>query len=190
MFPGCSQNHTAGSRQSRFSNLYSVSLSGAVGARTHDRRIMRSTAFASYAPPARIPRSRAADGPDCTVCTDGSVHEPVHAFHRDHRMPTTERYRRQRGLMLWARPGASRSSGRRQGRRYRDRVDSQGRCRCTFIAPTMLADGGHVACSTVYEAWIRLRDLVNLYLAGAVPDPGLHASARLAMVQRPSAGSI
>ena len=74
--------------------------------------------------------------------------------------------------MLWARPGASRSSGRRQGRRYRDRVDSQGRCRCTFIAPTILADSGHVACSTMYEAWIRLRDLVNLYLAGGrVPGP-------------------
>jgi hypothetical protein len=27
---------------------------------------------------ARILRSRASDGPDCTVCTDGSVHEPVH----------------------------------------------------------------------------------------------------------------
>jgi hypothetical protein len=26
-----------------------------------------------------------------------------------------------------------------------------------FIAPTMLADSGHVACSTVHEAWIRLR---------------------------------
>ncbi len=26
----------------------------------------------------------------------------------------------------------------------------------TFIAPTMLADSGHVACSTVHEAWIRL----------------------------------
>jgi hypothetical protein len=23
-------------------------------------------------------RSRTADGPDCNVCTDGSVHEPVH----------------------------------------------------------------------------------------------------------------
>jgi hypothetical protein len=31
---------------------------------------------------------------------------------------------------------------------------------------------GHVACSTVYEAWIRLRDLLNLYLAGGhVPGP-------------------
>ncbi len=26
-----------------------------------------------------------------------------------------------------------------------------------FIAPTMLADNGHVACSTLHEAWIRLR---------------------------------
>ncbi len=26
----------------------------------------------------------------------------------------------------------------------------------TFVAPTMLADSGHVACSTVHEAWIRL----------------------------------
>lgn len=41
-----------------------------------------------------------------------------------------------------------------------------------LFAPTMLADSGHVACSTVYEAWIRLRDLVNLYLAcGRVPGP-------------------
>jgi hypothetical protein len=29
--------------------------------------------------PARKPRSHAADGPDRTVCTDGSVHEPVHS---------------------------------------------------------------------------------------------------------------
>jgi len=27
--------------------------------------------------PARIPRSRAADAANCTVCTGGSVHEPV-----------------------------------------------------------------------------------------------------------------
>ncbi len=26
-------------------------------------------------------------------CGDGSVHEPVHADHGDHRMPATERYR-------------------------------------------------------------------------------------------------
>ena len=52
---------------------------GAGGARTHDRRIMRSYwPGAPYALPARIPRSRAAGGPDCTACTDGSVHEPVH----------------------------------------------------------------------------------------------------------------
>ena len=30
--------------------------------------------------PARVPPSRAADGADCTVCTGGSVHEPVHAL--------------------------------------------------------------------------------------------------------------
>jgi len=34
---------------------------------------------ASCALPARIPRSRAVDGADCTVCTGVSVHEPVHA---------------------------------------------------------------------------------------------------------------
>jgi len=34
---------------------------------------------ASCALPARIPRSRAAGDADCTVGTDGSVHEPVHA---------------------------------------------------------------------------------------------------------------
>jgi hypothetical protein len=40
------------------------------------------------------------------------------------------------------------------------------------IAAAMLADSGHVAYSTVYEAWIRLHDLVNLYLAGGhVPGP-------------------
>jgi len=63
-------------------------------ARTHDRPIMKVRPGASYASPARIQRSRAADGSRCTVCTDGSVHEPVHAFHGDHRMPATERYRR------------------------------------------------------------------------------------------------
>jgi len=52
---------------------------------------------APYALPARIPPSRAADGPDRTGRTDGSVHEPVHAFHGGHRMPATERHRRQRG---------------------------------------------------------------------------------------------
>jgi len=35
---------------------------------------------APYAIPARIPRSRAAGGPDCTGCTDGPVHEPVHGW--------------------------------------------------------------------------------------------------------------
>jgi hypothetical protein len=33
-----------------------------------------------WALPAWIPRSRAADGGNCTVCTGGSVHEPVHAL--------------------------------------------------------------------------------------------------------------
>ena len=33
---------------------------------------------ASCALAARLPRSRAADGPERTGCTDGSVHEPVH----------------------------------------------------------------------------------------------------------------
>jgi hypothetical protein len=70
--------------------------------------------------------------------------------------------------MLWAREGASRSSGRRQGRRYRNRVDSRGRYRCIFIAPTMLADSGHVACSTVYEAWIRLLGASWTFVLGLV----------------------
>jgi len=35
---------------------------------------------APYALPARIPRSRATGDPDCTVCTDGPVHGPVHAW--------------------------------------------------------------------------------------------------------------
>jgi hypothetical protein len=43
--------------------------------------------------PARISRSRAADGPDCTVYTDGSVHEPVHADRSITRTPATERHR-------------------------------------------------------------------------------------------------
>ncbi|MGD0608078.1 MAG: type II toxin-antitoxin system Phd/YefM family antitoxin [Streptosporangiaceae bacterium] len=30
-----------------------------------------------------MPRSLAADGPHCTVCTDGSVHEPVHDHHSE-----------------------------------------------------------------------------------------------------------
>ena len=40
------------------------------------------------------------DDPDRTVCIDGSVHEPVHAFHGDYQIATTERYRRQRNSML------------------------------------------------------------------------------------------
>jgi hypothetical protein len=40
---------------------------------------------------ARVPRSRAADGPHCTVCTDGSVHEPVHGHRSERLTPTTER---------------------------------------------------------------------------------------------------
>jgi len=54
-------------------------LCGAGGARTHDRRIMRTTAPCIVRTTARIPPGRAADGADCTVCTDGSVHEAVHA---------------------------------------------------------------------------------------------------------------
>jgi len=61
---------------------------------------------------ARIPRSRGADGADCTVCTDGSVHEPVHDHHSERLMPTTERYQRPPEIGPSARslaPGACRS---------------------------------------------------------------------------------
>jgi hypothetical protein len=57
---------------------------GAGGARTHDQRMREARPGAPEALPARIPRSRAADGPDCTVYTDGSVHEPVHADRSNH----------------------------------------------------------------------------------------------------------
>jgi mRNA interferase RelE/StbE len=56
MFPGYAQNHTTGPRQPRLSNFYSVLLRGAGGARTHDRRIMRSTAPCT----------------ECATCTDGT----------------------------------------------------------------------------------------------------------------------
>jgi len=29
-----------------------------------------------------MPRSRGTDGRDCTYCTNGSVHEPVHGYPR------------------------------------------------------------------------------------------------------------
>ena len=77
MFPGCSQNHTVGSCQPSFSNLYSA-FRGAGGARTHDRRIMRSLSGCSgrtTCTDTTEPRRR---DPDRTVCPGGSVHEPVH----------------------------------------------------------------------------------------------------------------
>ena len=42
-------------------------------------RLREARPGAPGALPARIPRSRAANGPNCTVCTGDSVHEPVHA---------------------------------------------------------------------------------------------------------------
>ena len=53
---------------------------GAGGARTHDRRIMRSPARRSGCANCTDTTEPSADGPDCTVCTDDSVHEPVHAL--------------------------------------------------------------------------------------------------------------
>jgi hypothetical protein len=32
------------------------------------------------------------DGPHCTVCTDGSIHEPVHDHHSERLTSTTERH--------------------------------------------------------------------------------------------------
>jgi hypothetical protein len=52
-----------------------------------------------------MPRSRAADSAHCTLCNDESVHEPVHAFHGDQRMPATERYRRPAGQRVTAPDG-------------------------------------------------------------------------------------
>ena len=43
------------------------------------------------APTARIPLRRATDAPHCTVCTDGSVHEPVQDHHSERLTSTTER---------------------------------------------------------------------------------------------------
>ena len=85
-----------------FSELYLELLHGAGGARTHDRRIMRTTARRSGALPARIRRRLAADGAYCTVCTDGSVHEPVHDYHSERLTPTTERYHAPREASLWS----------------------------------------------------------------------------------------
>ncbi len=48
---------------------------------------------ASRALAAPMPPIRAPGGPDCTVRTGDSVHEPVHADQGDHRMPATERCR-------------------------------------------------------------------------------------------------
>jgi mRNA interferase RelE/StbE len=53
---------------------------------------------------AQMTRSRAADDTDCTVCADGSVHEPVHDHHhREGLTPTTERYRESRDIRRYAR---------------------------------------------------------------------------------------
>ncbi len=46
---------------------------------------------APYALAARIPRNRAADGPDCTACTDDSVQEPVHGLGARSLCPATVR---------------------------------------------------------------------------------------------------
>jgi hypothetical protein len=58
---------------------------------------------ASYALPARIPRSRAADGANCAICTGGSVHEPVHDYHSERLTSTTERYRAPRDIRRYVR---------------------------------------------------------------------------------------
>ena len=82
-------------------------------------RLVLGRGDASLAPcalAARIPRSRAADGPDCTVCTDGSVHEPVHAFHSDYLIPNY------RTLPPTARLDAHQSGGPAPGKDAHHRV--------------------------------------------------------------------
>jgi len=80
-----------------FRTLIQVSLRGAGGARTHDRRIMSS--------PAHCPRSStcmniaedAVTAPAALDSTDGPVHVPVHASHNDRFPPATERHRQAQG---------------------------------------------------------------------------------------------
>src|SRR5579859_1648191 len=47
-----------------------------------------------------MPRSRATDGPHCTVCTGGSVHGPVHDHHSERLTSTTERHHAPRKIRL------------------------------------------------------------------------------------------
>jgi hypothetical protein len=42
----------------------------------------------------------AAGGPDCTVCTDGWVHQPVRDHHSERLTPTTKRYQAPREIRL------------------------------------------------------------------------------------------
>jgi hypothetical protein len=101
LLPGCSQEpYRRFLPIGPFRTFIQTILRGAGGARTHDRRIMRTTATCTVRTTCTDTTSRAADGSYCTVRADGSVHESVHAFHGDHRMPATERYRRPRGSML------------------------------------------------------------------------------------------
>jgi hypothetical protein len=66
-----------------FSYLYSARITwGGWGSNPRPADYENYGPGAPDALPARLPRSRATDGPHCTVRTGDSVHEPVHALPR------------------------------------------------------------------------------------------------------------
>src|SRR5580693_8158649 len=73
---------------------------GRVGPEPTTGGLLELRSGAPDALPVRIPRSRATDGPHCTVCTDGSVHEPVHDHHSERLTSTTERHHTPREIRL------------------------------------------------------------------------------------------
>ena len=73
---------------------------GAGGARTHDRRIMRSTAPAPCALAAQMARVIALIALAALGLTEAPVHEPVHDKHSERLMSTTERYHATREIRL------------------------------------------------------------------------------------------
>ena len=62
------------------------------GARTPRPADMRTTARRSRRSTCTDTTEPCHDGPHCTVCTDGSVHEPVHGHHSERLTSTTERH--------------------------------------------------------------------------------------------------
>ena len=63
-------------------------------------RLQEARPGARGARPARIPQSRVPDDPDRTVCTDNSVHEPVHDHHSKRLTGTTKRYSTPRDIRI------------------------------------------------------------------------------------------